>query len=325
MIGVMIVPTGLGCAIGGHAGDANPVAKLIANCCDTLITHPNVVNASDINEMTANTLYVEGSCLDQFLFGQVRLEPVKRYNKILVAVNKPLTGETVNAVNAARHTVGIDAEILELSEPLTMVARMEGGHATGDVFGVESLVRVLRLNTYDALAVHTQITVPRDVALNYYRNGGVNPWGGVEAKASKMIAQAIGKPVAHAPMESTTADDEELYFVYQERVGPRIAAEAVSICYLHCVLKGLHRAPRIRQSVGIQRNDVDFLLSPYGCWGPPHKACMSAKIPVIAVRENTVASPAPSLPYHTVVENYLEAAGLIMSMRAGVTPKSVRT
>jgi len=26
---VLIVPTGIGCEIGGHAGDANPVAKLM--------------------------------------------------------------------------------------------------------------------------------------------------------------------------------------------------------------------------------------------------------------------------------------------------------
>ena len=55
MIGVLIIPTGIGAEIGGHAGDGNPVAKLIASCCDKLITHPNVVNAADINEMPSNT------------------------------------------------------------------------------------------------------------------------------------------------------------------------------------------------------------------------------------------------------------------------------
>lgn len=64
MIGVFIVPTGIGCSIGGHAGDATPAAKLIASCCDTLLVHPNVVNASDINEMTNNMWYVEGSVED---------------------------------------------------------------------------------------------------------------------------------------------------------------------------------------------------------------------------------------------------------------------
>ena len=56
---VLIIPTGIGCEIGGHAGDANPVTKLMGACCDNLILHPNVVNASDVNEMPANSWYVE--------------------------------------------------------------------------------------------------------------------------------------------------------------------------------------------------------------------------------------------------------------------------
>ena len=34
---VMIVPTGIGAEIGGHAGDATPSARLLASVCDTLI------------------------------------------------------------------------------------------------------------------------------------------------------------------------------------------------------------------------------------------------------------------------------------------------
>ena len=58
---VLLVPTGIGAVIGGHAGDAGPVARLMAKACDTLVTHPNVVNASDVNELPENGLYVEGS------------------------------------------------------------------------------------------------------------------------------------------------------------------------------------------------------------------------------------------------------------------------
>lgn len=44
---VFLVPTGIGAEIGGHAGDAAPVVRMLASSCDNLITHPNVVNASD--------------------------------------------------------------------------------------------------------------------------------------------------------------------------------------------------------------------------------------------------------------------------------------
>ena len=84
---VMIVPTGIGCEIGGHCGDGNAPARLLGACCETLVLHPNVVNASDINEMPPNALYVEGNHLDRFLQGKLFLQKVKS-NKVLVVVNK---------------------------------------------------------------------------------------------------------------------------------------------------------------------------------------------------------------------------------------------
>ena len=48
---VMIILTGIGCEIGGHCGDANAASRLLGACCENLVLHPNVVNASDLNEM----------------------------------------------------------------------------------------------------------------------------------------------------------------------------------------------------------------------------------------------------------------------------------
>ena len=42
---------------------------------------------------------------------------------------------------------------------------------------------------FDALAIASQIECPPSVAKNYLKHGGVNPWGGVEAIASKLIAE----------------------------------------------------------------------------------------------------------------------------------------
>lgn len=327
MIGVLIIPTGIGCEIGGHAGDANPVAKLIAGCCDTLITHPNVLNASDINEMTENTLYVEGSMLDRFLEGEIRLKRTKTQNKILVAVNKPARGDSINAVSAARATIGIDAEIVELDTPLQMVANKgDDNKAQGFCLGVEELINQLCTLDFDALAIHTQIEVDKQVALSYYRNGGVNPWGGVEAILSKWVSRKLKKPVAHAPLESVTVADGELFNIGMEPVDPRIAPEAISFCYLHCVLKGLNKAPTIANAHrGIAVEDVDFMVTPAGCWGPPHKACKEKGIPIIAVAENMPSISVPTIQHKVpIVDNYLEAAGVIMSMKAGIKPESVR-
>ncbi|KKL06099.1 hypothetical protein LCGC14_2599450, partial [marine sediment metagenome] len=126
---VFIVPTGIGAEIGGHSGDATPAAKLVASVCDKLFIHPNVVNASDINEMTENMVYVEGSILDRFLIGEIGLEETKG-NRILLVVNEILP-EIVNAVSAARATIGADIRILKLGTPLVMTAYMMGGTASG--------------------------------------------------------------------------------------------------------------------------------------------------------------------------------------------------
>ena len=83
---VLLVPTGIGAEIGGHAGDATPVATLMASICDTLITHPNVLNGSDLIDLSSNTLYLEGSAISRLLMGSVGLQPV-RSNRVLVVID----------------------------------------------------------------------------------------------------------------------------------------------------------------------------------------------------------------------------------------------
>lgn len=318
---VFIIPTGIGCTIGGHAGDATPAAKLIAQTCDKLILHPNVVNASDINEMPANSLYVEGSILDRFLEGSIELEET-RSNRVLVAVSPPIKPETVNAVNAARVTTGVYAEVFELREPLLMHGWVKNGVATGSAAGVNSLITEVRGKQFDALAVVSPIKVSPGVALEYMRSWGpsINPWGGIEARVSRQIAEELNKPVAHAPVDYDE-DPKLLDILQREIVDPRKSPEVCSSCYIHCVLKGLHQAPRI--GWGINRSSVACLVSPTGCIGRPHFACFEAGIPVIAVEENTTAMQDRD-DRIIYVANYLEAAGFISCIAAGVRPDAVR-
>lgn len=318
---VMIIPTGIGCEIGGHAGDATPAAKLLGSVSDKLILHPNVVNASDINEMPDNALYVEGSILDRFLEGSVELKEV-RQNKILLAVNSPVLPETINAVSAARATIGADIEIVELKTQLRMIGEIKNNVATGEVLGWEELVEQVWQYDFDALAIASVIEVTDDICLNYYKVGSINPWGGVEAKASKLIASKLDMPVAHAPVEGSSKETQDK--VYYSIIKPAIAAEAISNCYLHCVLKGLHKAPRIGRGLSVE--DIDVMVSPHGCWGRPHHACIEAGIPIIVVEENkTCLNKYPELAVDAIfVKNYLEAAGYIAAMEAGITPESIR-
>ena len=312
---VLIIPTGIGWEIGGHAGDANPVAKLLGSICDNLILHPNVVNASDINEMPENALYVEGSILDRFLEGEIELQKI-RSNKILIAANEPLHSVTINAASAARATIGANVEIIGLDPPLQMEGRvLKDGRAVGAVSDWQHAVQQIEKYEFDALALHTYIKVDDEVRLNYYENGGTNPWGFVEAMASKLMADRLDKPVAHAPCDPIEP-------LYDKIVDPRLSAEMVSCSFLHCILKGLHQAPRIGKGLSVE--DIDCLISPWACVGIPHKACLKKGIPVIAVKENrTVLND--TMPNEFIfVENYLEAMGHLIAMREGVAVESIR-
>ncbi len=317
---VFIVPTGIGAEIGGHAGDATPAAKLMASVCNRLVVHPNVVNASDINEMTENMLYVEGSILDRFLEGQIGLQEVCG-NKILLAVNGTVKSETVNAVSGARATLGADIEIVELETPIRMLAAVREGKASGDVYGVEKAMQQLSQYDFDVLVVNTPIETSDAEVLVYLKgDGGVNLWGGVEAVLSKRMSAQLNKPVIHAPIENS-----EVFKAFNDVVDPRKAAEMVSVCYLHCCLKGAHVAPKITKSTNALWNtDVDFLVTPANVFGRPHHACLHYGIRIIAVKENKTVLNDPMPDDVIVVDNYLEAVGVVCAKKAGVTVSTVR-
>src|SRR6476620_1805340 len=121
---VLVVPTGIDADIGGHAGDAGPVARLIAAASDGFITHPNVVNGADINEISENTLYVEGSVLTRLLMGTAGLAPV-RANRVLPLIQEHpeavIWHTLVNAVSAAYGSGGFPClPVLPLTIDLVM-------------------------------------------------------------------------------------------------------------------------------------------------------------------------------------------------------------
>lgn len=313
---IVIVPTGIGAEIGGHNGDANPVAKLFGALSDIVIVHPNVVNGSDINEMPENAMYVDGYMLDRFINDDTNLK-MSRNRNILLAVNSPVGIDTINAVSASRVTLGIDITIMELETELRMTAHYDiNGCATGEVEGWHALVNQVKDHNFDALAIATPIEVKQEVAEQYLREGGVNPWGGVEAKVSRLISSRIAKPIAHAPVETGMLKE------FKEIVDPRMASEMLSETFLHSVFKGLHYAPQPCSHGGLNISDIDFLIAPYGCWGRPHEIARKNGVTVLVVKENRTVTK--FLGAGGECENYLEAAGVVACKLAGILPKYVR-
>jgi len=340
---VFLVPTGIGAEIGGHSGDSGPVAKLLASGCDTLITHPNVGNAADINELPANTLYVEGSVIADLLMGSIELRPT-RSNRLLVLMERHpdpwFMDATVNMASAARAAAGFNIqEVVVLNRNFSMSSvYAPSGRAAGEVSGLESVFNSLdrRQGQFDAVAIASLIKVPSSYHQDYFADTDdlmVNPWGGVEAMLTHTLSRKYRVPTAHAPM-MTSRKVQTLDFGI---VDPRKAAEPVSCTYLFSVLKGLQRSPSIcaagshaRSSGSIGVESIHCLVIPEGCVGLPTLAALAQHIPIVAVRGNLncMNNKLSELPGGTkgviLVDNYLEAAGVLAALRAGISLESIR-
>ncbi len=280
---VMLIPTGVDCAIGGHAGDATPAARLLASVCDHLVLHPNVVNASDVNEQTENCLYVEGSLICRLLMGTVGLRKVRQNRVLLVTEDRRdapnVVDQTINCAEGARATLGMDiSEVIVLEKELFMQTGVsDSGRVTGRIERLGHLLDMLRdkRGTYDAVALATRITPHIDTVelhRSYFGEGGPNPWGGVEAILTHLVSTVLDVPTAHAPTMSSEALRTESWGV----VEPRKAAEVISTTYLFCVLKGLNRAPQVL--VGPDRRVRSVGAHGRGHFGPgdPRRLCRFA-------------------------------------------------
>ncbi len=340
---VLLIPTGVGAEIGGHSGDGGAVARLIAAACDNLILHPNVVNGSDINEAPDNSLYVEGSVITRFMMGMVSLQKVHS-NRVMLVIDKHedsyLQDSAVNAASAARTALGLNCPqvvIMGTKQIKMQSLYSSSGTAVGQVQDLEHLCKILGnfRSEYDAVALATCVDVPLEISTDYFKDGSnlINPWGGVEAMLTHAVSTLFDIPSAHSPMSTSLEEDDEFDVGV---VDPRKAAEVVSITNLHCILKGLHKSPRIINSLmcghkGIlTAADISCLVIPYGCVGIPTLAALEQGIPVIAVKENQnlMENKLEELPFAPgklfIVDNYLEAVGVMNALKAGVAVDTVR-
>lgn len=337
---LLLVPTGIGAEIGGHSGDAGPIARLLAQSCDNLITHPNVVNASDINELPDNGLYVEGSVISRLLMGTAGIQKV-RSNRVMLVIDKHedklFYESAINAVSAARAAMGLNCPVtVGMDDKITMRSLYSSsGRAVGRVDNFENICEVLDSyhEDYDAVAISTVIRVPQNFHMDYYLQDVINPWGGVEAMLTHAVSLLYNIPSAHSPM----LESREILDLDLGVVDPRKSAEIISVTFLHSILKGLHKSPRIVDNPPLNGRgnlitaaNISCLIIPEGCIGLPTLAALEQGIPVIAVRENKnrMQNRLEELPFKKgklfVVDNYLEAVGVINALRAGVSVESVR-
>jgi hypothetical protein len=212
--GVMIVPTGIASTIGGYAGDALPSCKLLAAVCDTLITHPNVMNGAMLYDQIPNVQYVEGYALDEFANGNIGLLPrTKKGNRIGLLLDKGMEDHLrirhMHVADAFRATLGIDiASCVVTSEPVGVeVALSASGASWGSLKNIDTLLHgAQELINDGCTAIAVVVRFPEDeseeeqLLFEKYRKGeGVDAIAGAEALISHIITQKFCLPCAHAP------------------------------------------------------------------------------------------------------------------------------
>jgi Protein of unknown function (DUF3326) len=335
---VSLVPTGIGCAIGGYAGDAAPATALLAASADYVVTNPNAVNASNFIFSSPQVLYTEGYCLDLFLRGEANLyrPRANRVGLIVEQAEASALEDVFNIVNTVRAVHGIDIiDFVVTDGPVgTHCVRNSSGAYVGRLERPEVLLAAagsLLDSGADAIAVTTQVRgLTTEDYTNHFLGAHPNPVGGAEAIISHLIARTYGVPSAHAPMVNFKAMQ-----LASRVVDARGAGEFASTCGLACVLVGLRQAPQIlpgrRQRVldTIGLSQVVALVAPASALGGiPVLHAARRRIPIIAVRENDtildVTADKLGLEGVVGVANYPEAAGVVLAIRKAISLESLR-
>ena len=333
---IFIIPTGIGCEIGGFAGDALPVAKLLASASGCLITHPNVMNGGSLSEKNKDIFYVEGYSLDRFVKGEIGLKSVKK-QKIGIIFDSSIEHEILirhlQVADACVATLGIDVDSYVLTKkPLGIVIDSESQSISdGLIENPDTLIEAgERLIDKGITAIAIVARFPDNLDLiktNTYREGkGVDPIAGVEAVISHLISKFLKVPCAHAPALSSIELNENL--------DPRAASEEIGYTFLPSVLIGLSKAPDLielnekNKNITLHPSLIESLVVPSGALGGEAVlAGIERGLNIISVKnENILNLDNHNFNYPKLIEvdNYFEAAGLILAIREGINPKSIQ-
>ena len=336
---VQIIPTGIRCEFGGFAGDATPVTNLLAAAVDFLVTHPNAVNASELNEMASNILYVEGKSLDDFLLGHLGLLPTQsnRVGTFIDPTGAAYLDDVVNTLNAARAVKGIDCSLYMILERElgVKIEWSQSGCAVGTIVDPEAILEAVELliargvNAVGGVSVIHGVT--HEMFSRHLRGEIPNPSGGVEAIITHLISKIFKLPTAHAPLPYYQSLKEKT------TLNPRASAEFISAPHYFCVLKGLSRAPRLLSISQLNSvpadlvtlNNIGAIIVPASCLGGiPALVAEFSGIPLIAVSENqtilNVSNARMRMANVIEVSSYLEAIGVVVALREGISLESLR-
>ena len=333
---IFIIPTGIGCEIGGFAGDSLPAAKLLASASGCLITHPNVMNGGSLSENHKDIFYVEGYSLDRFAKGEIGLKSVHKQKLGIIfdsGIENEILVRHLQVADACVATLGIDVDSYVLTKkPLEILIDSKSQSISGGLIeNPDTLIEagnILIKKGITAIAIVARFPDNLDIKdTNFYREGkGVDPIAGVEAVISHLISKFLKVPCAHAPALSTIELNEKL--------DPRAASEEIGYTFLPSVLIGLSKAPDLielssnNEILTLHPSQAKSIVVPSGALGGEGVlAGIERGLNIIAVKNKNILNVNnQNLNYSNFIEvnNYFEAAGVILSIRNGINLNSIQ-
>ena len=119
-----------------------------------------------------------------------------------------------------------------------------------------------------------------------------------------------------------------------ERLDPRAASEEIGHTFLPSVLIGLSNAPDLielpnkTELITLHPNQLESIVVPNGALGGESVlACVERGLNIISVKNQhtlTVTNQFLNYPNFIEVNNYLEAAGIILSIKKGINLSSIK-
>ncbi len=349
---LLIIPTGIGCDVGGYAGDAIPAARLLASASECLITHPNVMNGGSLYWPDSRIQYVEGYSLNLFAAGEVFLKPVRQQKVGLLldaGLEPDLKKRHLQVADGCVASLGLDIGPAIVTERAIRINLEKGlsGSSWGNIEEPDVLLRgaeKLKQAGATAIAVVTRFPDDSDELETklYHQGNGVDMIAGAEAVISHFLVKHLLIPCAHAPGLAPLQINYDL--------DPRTSGEEIGYTFLQSVLVGLSRAPDLICKSDLKTKDNTFsqmktLLSnrnlgaivvpQCALGGEAVLSCIERFIPLIVVANKGVLNVSAAkmrLDYLSsdkkknflYADNYLEAAGLITALRHGINIKSLR-
>ncbi|NET10354.1 MAG: DUF3326 domain-containing protein, partial [Symploca sp. SIO2B6] len=234
--------------------------------------------------------------------------------------------------------INIDPVVVTSGPIETACTYSKFGNASGEFRGMDELMHALDVvdnSSVGAVALMTTLIVDDAVRQAYYRGETIaNPWGGAEAIMTHTTTNFFPLTAAHAPLLL-----EWEHTGFGKLVDPRDGAELISSAYVCSPLNGLINSPRpVRFETPVAAGEtrlsvenISAVVMPETTVGNiPFLAALDQNVPVILVKDNTTMYDITpeALQIETRnrqiyrVNSYMEASGLLLALRNGITPES---